>query len=422
MLAERSPRAVRSSLFALAAMTLGACTGSTESEPTYYADVKPILATHCTRCHQDGGLGMGDFRDLETVRQLAPLLSWAVSSGRMPAPAADPACRDYVGSDALSLSDEERDVLLTWLDGDQPLGDPADDPEVVEVSPELSDPDLVLSIDQPYTPTFSDPEHPGNEYRCFVLDKPEDVGAFYITAMAPEIDALALAHHAVLFMVDDDTLASTYAEGFADGTGTPCFDDGNTVQGMITAWAPGMQPIAFPDGAGLLVPEDRTIILQMHYHGTTGEGLSDQTRYAFRTTDAVDTNVFMVPAGSDTFEIPAGDDDHTHTATFPNPLADLTIYGTFPHMHELGQRYAAEVVHEDGTESCFVRGDYEFDNQMTYQFSEPVTLARGETLQLHCNWNNSTSNPDLPYDEPRTTTFGENTDEEMCFFFTYGSF
>ncbi|MEL6343877.1 MAG: hypothetical protein AAFV53_12140 [Myxococcota bacterium] len=395
-----------------------------EGTVTYYEDIKPLLATHCTRCHDEGGLGIGDFTDVDTVLTFAPAMSAAISEGRMPPPAADPGCQDYNGSDALTLSDDEKQTLVSWLDGDAPLGDPADEVEVAPVSSELSDPDLVLTIDQPYTPTFDDPDHPGNEYRCFVLEKPEDIGNFYITAMAPVVDAAPLAHHAVLFSVDSQTLATDYADGFNDGTGTPCFDDGNPVQGMITAWAPGMQPIAFPEGAGMLISASRTIILQMHYFysGEDTAGMSDQTGYAFRIADAVDTSILMVPLTSTDFEIPAGDDDYTHTETITNELADLKVYGTFPHMHSLGQRFSATIEHTDGSETCLVEGEYDFDNQMTYQFTEPLDYARGDTVRFSCNWNNSTSNPDLPYDEPQTTYYGEETDEEMCFFFTYGSF
>jgi len=42
-----------------------------EDAPTYYADVKPLLAQHCTRCHNSDGLGVGDFTDVDQVTLLA---------------------------------------------------------------------------------------------------------------------------------------------------------------------------------------------------------------------------------------------------------------------------------------------------------------------------------------------------------------
>ena len=74
---------------------------------------------------------------------------------------------------------------------------------------------------------------------------------------------------------------------------------------------------------------------------------------------------------------------------------------------------------EDRKDGCLVRSDvYDFSNQLTYAFTEPVDVKQDEVIGWSCTWNNSTSNPDRPFDEPRETFYGERTDEEMCFFFT----
>ena len=103
---------------------------------------------------------------------------------------------------------------------------------------------------------------------------------------------------------------------------------------------------------------------------------------------------------------------------------DLKIHGVFPHMHVLGQAYGASITHADGSETCIVEGDYDFDNQLTYQFAEddmPV-VSNGDSIDFYCNWNNSISNDDLPHSEPVNAGYGERTDEEMCFFFSLVSY
>jgi len=392
---------------------------TTGEVPTYYADVKPLLAQHCTRCHNSDGLGVGDFTDIEQVEAMAPAIQSAILDNRMPPPASDPGCQDYTGSDNLTLSDEEKATISAWIDGDTPLGDPADEPEIPIVSDQLADPDIVLMMDQAYTPAYTDDNNPGNEYRCFILEKPDDLSSFYITGMAPIIDQAAISHHAVLFTASDEELAP-YREDFEDGNGVDCIDDLNAIDGMLSAWAPGMLPIEFPEGHGVYVSEGQNIILQMHYYaGPDNVGIADQSGYAFDIAESVDTTVLMAPVGSFNFQIPANDDDYTHEESFYNSYLDLKIFGIFPHMHVLGQRFSAAVEHADGSETCLVDGDYDFDNQMTYQFTEPVAFGQGDQLRFSCNWNNSTSNPDLPVDEPQTTYYGERTDEEMCFFFSF---
>jgi hypothetical protein len=378
------------------------------SDVTYYADVAPMLAQHCTRCHHDGGLGPADFTDPVVVDALAPAMLAAMEDGRMPPAAADPSCRDYVGSDVLTMPNESRDIFAAWVDLDKPMGEVAEQPALPEITGELKDPDVVYSMSAPYTPAYTDDRNPGNEYRCFVID-PAENGGRYITAMAPVVDQTAIVHHVVLFSVERDSIGEEYLgdEGFdcIDGQG------GDATSGMIAAWAPGMLPIEFPEGAGMQLPGDALLILQMHYFYNPSEGdVADQSGYAFKLADTVEKGVIMAPLGSYSFAIPPGDTDYSDAGSFTNTYVPLDILGVFPHMHQLGQRFDMRVEHSDGSESCVVSGDYDFDNQMTYQMVEPVELGVDDKVRFECNWNNA--------DGANTVRVGERTDEEMCFFFT----
>jgi len=391
-------------------------TTTTTTEYTYYEDIKPILEQNCVRCHQDGGLGLGDFNDPELVAIFADTMLVAIDEGRMPPPASDPGCQDYTGSAQLFLDPDDRDIIANWTDGGAPLGDKlnAVSAEVVETN--LIDPDLTVFLGAPYTPTYTDDANPGNEYRCFVVD-PEIGETVYITAMAPIIDQPSIVHHEVLFTMP----RSSVSEGDMDPAGYDCISGlgGDELDGMIAAWAPGMLPIHFPEGAGLRLTTDDVLVMQIHYFsGPDTTGLSDQSGYAFHTTDAVDDRIYMAPLGTFNFSIPAGDESYTDSGTFANSYLDMTIYGMFPHMHVLGSRFEAKIEHDDGSETCLVEGDYDFNNQMTYQFIDPISFEQGARVTYDCTWNNSESNPEMD-GEPQTTGYGERTDEEMCFFFTF---
>ena len=86
-------------------------------------------------------------------------------------------------------------------------------------------------------------------------------------------------------------------------------------------------------------------------------------------------------------------------------------------MHRLGTAYSAKIIHEDDTETCLLGGTYDFDNQVTYQFSDTAMFRPGDRIEFSCTWDNSTGNPNQ-VGEPKDTFYGERTDEEMCFFFT----
>ena len=97
---------------------------------------------------------------------------------------------------------------------------------------------------------------------------------------------------------------------------------------------------------------------------------------------------------------------------------EAKIYGTFPHMHVLGTGYRIGR-ERDGAVDCLAESDaYDFNNQLTYMFEDPVVVTGGDTLSLECTWDNSAGNPNRIHDPPVDVTYGERTDQEMCFAFT----
>ncbi|MCP4872725.1 MAG: hypothetical protein GY898_28880 [Proteobacteria bacterium] len=416
-------------VLALAAVVLlSACPTTEEPEPLdpnapkYYSDIQPILQTHCVRCHYADGLGLGDFTDPDVVVGLAGAIVGEVEAGRMPPPASDPECRDYAGSAQLVLPEADKAVFREWRDGGAQLGDPADAVEGNFVETELADADTDFLMLEPYTPVYDDPALPGNEYRCFVLENTAPQ-TFFITGLSPIIDAQEIAHHIVVSRIDandGDIPAHDPAEGFE------CADF-NILSGLLGAWAPGMLPIEMPEGYGMRVSPDQNIIMQMHYFDSNpGTDYADQSGYAFRTEPEVDKEMLMIPIGSFDWTIPAGDDSFSHHESYsPTGLGfpvDVDIFGVFPHMHVLGKAWDYWVEHEGGKETCLSQSDvYDFNNQMTYMWNDKVRVGADDQLHFECTWNNSTSNPDRVVDPPQDTSWGEGTDSEMCFFFTYGA-
>ena len=126
----------------------------------------------------------------------------------------------------------------------------------------------------------------------------------------------------------------------------------------------------------------------------------------------------MGPYGYTNFTIPAGEESYSYSETIEAP-ADFRIWATFPHMHLLGRGYHLSIIRAGGDEECVVYSEnYDFNNQLTYQFDKPISVYQGDQIFWECTWNNSVSNPDLYYETPQDVYFGERTDEEMCYAFT----
>ena len=385
---------------------------------TYYDDVLPILEKNCLRCHRGEGPGIGDFSDPETAVQLSSLMLSSIDSGRMPPSSADPECHPYLGSEEMRVSPTDRDTIEEWIEEGNELGE---EREILPSEEEtITDPDLFMQIAEPYAPDYSHPESKGNEYRCFVLEH-NQTEAFYITDLYPHIDQASIVHHIVLAKADRASLE----EDAMSPQGVDCISGaaqlvsaGSPGSGMLSAWAPGAKPIRFEDG-GILVQPNEVFILQMHYYqADLNESFLDQSGYMMKTASAVDNTILMGPYGYTSFEIPAGDDSYSYGETVEAP-ANFRIWATFPHMHLLGTGYRLHIIRQDGEEDCVVSSDtYDFNNQLTYQFEEPIVVNAGDQIFWECTWNNSPSNPHVYYDPPQAIGFGERTDEEMCYAFT----
>lgn len=394
---------------------------NTSKELTYHQDLRPMLDQYCTRCHYEGGQGPGDFTKAESVVALGEVMLNAVESRRMPPPAADPSCRDYLSSERMFVSDADKLLLKQWIDQGKKVGSPPT--QAVSGPPEeatLEAPDLELRLNSPYTPKYEDSSNPNNEYRCFAL-KHDRQEPFFITAMHPIVDQRKIVHHVVLGKIKTNLVP----EAAFGAQGVDCIDDMrllgdfDTGGGIFGAWAPGMDPVRFDD-AGVKVAPDESLVLQMHYYSGSAEsdGLEDRSGYAFKVADQVRNEIIMAPLGKFDFAIPPNEESHTESETVKLPLV-VTLWGVFPHMHVLGRGYSMTVGEGDKAQCVLDGPRYDFNNQLTYMFKEPLLIRSNTPITLNCTWNNSPSNPALGNRPPQEVRYGERTDEEMCYAFSY---
>lgn len=408
---------------ALFLLLLTACGGeaakTVDPEIAWYGDQEPVVQRVCGNCHLAGGVGPGNFTTYEGFLPYAEIARLYVEEGVMPPPVSDPECHEYAGSDSLNLTAAERERFLAWIDAGAPAGDEADSVGAFEplLGP-LQDTDLILELPVEHTIT---PDEGGNQYRCFVLDHvpAED---FSVTAFDVRLDNPEVVHHMILF-VDPNNDAG---EGYGVEPGTTSFDCADPIMESdwepLHAWAPGMPPTILADDHGLKIEEGEQLVMQMHYFVEDDEPHTDRSAYALRTTTEPVKEILMFPGAMTDFAIPPGDPAYTYEQGWGFDLDfDVAIHGVFPHMHRLGTRYETGIDKADGTTQCIVRGAWDFDHQMSYMFEEPVIVENGDRLYGSCTWDNSADNPEQLHDPPKTITWGEGTDDEMCVFLSYVS-
>ena len=393
-------------------------TSATEG-PTWYADVEPLVYEKCSACHNEQGVGTGDLTDAEVAQSYASTMAVWVEQGEMPLPAADPSCRPYVAHERMNLSEEEKQLFTDWAEAGAPLGDEADRAEGLSIPvTTLQDTDTTVSMTHAHPLELAED---GNEYYCQVVENPF-TETTYITGIDVELGVPEVVHH-IVFAIDMGGDAGI--EYGTDGTQQEFQCRDPVVESdwlLLHAWTPGMEPVEFPDGQGLKVEPGQQLVMQMHYFGDPANPPTDLSSYKLRTTDTIERPVEMAAIGPTNFIIEAGDAEATASDGLRNNFGvDFEILGAFPHMHLLGSHFSSWIIKDDGSEECVLDGEYDFDHQMTYMFEEPALFEDGDRLRFQCTWDNTADNPDQYNDPPQDVTYGEGTNEEMCFLLFYYS-
>ncbi len=380
---------------------------------TYARDVAPILARSCETCHRTGQIGPMPLTNYtQAAAWRGDIKTWT-QSRQMPPWKADPGCGDF--QDSRRLSDRDVATLAKWADAGAPEGNPADLPAPPHFHDgwPLGQPDLVLQPSRPYHL-----EADGSDvYRCYVL--PTDfTHDRYVSAVDVQPGNRAVVHHVIAFI--DGSGASANLDGHEKEPGYTSFGGvGFTPTGSLGGWAPGMTAHALPNGVATAIPAGARIVLQVHYH-KDGKPETDFSRIGlyFAKTE-VQKTLHIIPVIHG-LNIPAGDSHYTvSTLGVPSPV-DFHLLAVTPHMHLLGRKMALTAILPSGTKVPLISvSDWDFNWQATYFYKKPLAFPKGTRVEMTATYDNSARNPRNPNSPPKTTTWGEQTTDEMCIAFLH---
>lgn len=382
---------------------------------TFHKDVEPILQASCQSCHRPGQIGPFSLLDYESARPWAKSIRTEVLEGSMPPWHADPAHGEWKNANV--LTETQRDTIVAWVDQGARAGNPADAPEPI-VFPDggwaLGIPDLVWRPAEPYTVGAEILD----EYRCYVIPAgaAEDI---WMIGNETLVDNPQVVHHIMAFM---DTSGKARELDAADPK--PGFECGMSsganfgLDSFIGGWAPGNVPPELEEGTAFRVAEGTDIVMQVHYHNTTGEDQTDQSAmgvYLARETVRKEPTIGI--SGAFGLNIPAGDPNAEHIGKWRS-RKDITLSGLTPHMHYLGKDMTVTAIYPDGTEEILLKvPNYDFNWQMNYEFVEPKKIPADTIIQMVSHHDNSADNPANPTNPPKDVTWGEETDQEMAHVF-----
>jgi hypothetical protein len=386
------------------------------AKPSFTKDVAPILQEKCQECHRAGQMAPMSLMTYEEVRPWAKAIRENVAAAKMPPYFADKASLPMKHD--MSLTPEQKTMLLAWIDGGTPRGNPKDMPEPRAFDEgvggwRLGKPDVVL---QPLE-AFQVPPGGGDLYQCFQVPFGID-HELWLKGVEFKPDNLLAVHHFILF---EDKLGK-FAE-FDAATPEPgceCEDMEKVLVGttMVKMWAPGnVQPLSGEGIAQKLSPNSN-FILQVHYHNTTDEPQMDQSQFALflaKPGETVDKEVRGQLVVQPMLDIKAGDPESKHQAVYTTK-EDITLFSSGVHMHYRGKSMGMWAKRPGETEATTIVWvpNYDFNWQLTYEFAEPWKAPAGTQFIMRSVHDNSENNPFNP-DPTKNVKWGLASTDEMAF-------
>jgi len=104
-----------------------------DAKPTFSKDIAPIFQKSCVSCHEPGSIAPMSLRTYEEARPWARSIKQRVQQRQMPPWHINRAVGVQKFKNDMSLTDEQVDTIVKWVDNGAPQGNPADMPKVAEL-------------------------------------------------------------------------------------------------------------------------------------------------------------------------------------------------------------------------------------------------------------------------------------------------
>ena len=394
----------------------------------YAKDVAPIIQENCQVCHRPGSVAPMSLLTYEDAKSWAPLIKDQVSKRIMPPWPLDTEVGIQSFKNDRSLSSEEIETIVRWVDSGALRGDPADEPPPI-AWPAWGDkwayedefdrpPDVVITSPR-YTVKADGmdqwPSLPATE----VTSEMGVTGERWIRAVELRpIDpqSASVFHHG------SARVANRAPEDLYQGPGTHAVR-GNRDQ--IAEAAVGVQGSIFPEGTGRLLKEGDLITFNPHFYPAklkedaegvalqVGVWLYPEGELPYPTEGDVVFDQGSMPGMADTPLIIAPHSQATFRTAF-RLEGNAQVHAIRGHMHLLGRYNVLEVVYPDGRYELInkLNWDQRWHTAFLYEDDAMPLLPKGTTVIITSVFDNTENN--LANTDPdQWITGGSRTVDEM---------
>ncbi len=381
---------------------------------TFSKDIAPIFQAKCQDCHRKGAMAPMSLMTYDETRPWAKSIKQRVATHQMPPWHIDQTIGVTKFKNDMSLSQDQIEAIVSWVDTGAPQGDPKDMPAAKVWPPEnewqaakiLGQPDMVIKSD-PYTMPAHHQDVWWRPVTPVPVTEPRWVKA---VEMRPGTDAgRKIVHHSVVYLDQDDK----------DTSGVPGAANADSGRrGMLMEWAIGKQYDMYRPNTGKLILPGSQLSWDIHIHAV-GEEIKEQVELA----------VWLYPKGEEpkyrTYLTAFSGMTGRPMDIAPNTIgqnqgftvlkAPARLENFQPHMHVRGKAMAVEAILPDGTtQMVSYVGNFNFNWMTNYIYADDAApvFPKGTVIHVTAWYDNTKANPTNP-DSDQWVGYGDRTVDEM---------
>jgi hypothetical protein len=397
------------------AFALPATAAAQSSTPTFTKDIAPIFQEKCEACHRPDSIAPMSLVTYEEARPWARSIRTRVVSRQMPPWHVDRTVGIQHFANDRSLSDEQIDTIVRWIDSGAPKGDPADMPppkqwpsgEKWNFEGELGGPPDLIVESEPWTQPARGNDVWWHPVADIPLTEPRWVRA--IELRPATVKGRKITHHAIARLQQEET----------DPLAANVDDQGRPVAGTFMEWAVGKQGEMQRPGAGKLLLPGAQIVWDIHY-SSAGEEI----------TDKVQLGIYLYPKGQEPkfrqvlhlmgatnaggVDIPPNTIKETQGFFVLRQNARIESFQ--PHMHLRGKAMSMDAILPNGqTQVLSHVHNFNFNWHNTYVYAEDAAplFPKGTVIRVTAWHDNTSANPNNP-DPNVWVGYGDRTVDEMA--------
>ncbi len=380
--------------------------------PTFTKDVAPIFQEKCTACHRPDSMAPMSLQTYAEARPWARDIRARVADRQMPPWQIDRTVGIQQFKNDRSLTDEQVDTIVRWIDGGAPQGDPKDMPALKQwpddqgwnfaASFGQTEPDLIIESGSFTMPAVSQDAW-DKRIQDTGITEPRWVRAIEIR---PEtVQGRRITHHAIAYLIQDEP--GQQSGGASFGLGGPFME-----------WAVGKQGEMMRPNTGKLLLPGSKFRWDIHY-SAVGEEITSRVQmgiyfYPKGQEPKYRTTLSLVPAALGTMDIRPNTISMAEGFTTLRSAARIESFQ--PHMHLRGQAMELDALLPNGQKQVIsLVSDFNFNWMTTYQYADEVAplLPKGTILKVTA-WHDNTAAKKSNPDPNQWVGWGDRTVDEMA--------